>query len=330
MDSKGVNMLRIVLFSILVSSPAWARPTTFQPLPPKPTALDDKIYSTLIGGDEARAEDFPATVYSTDGSGRCTATLIGPQVLITAAHCVDNGGQVFFTLLTGQQHRGVCQHHPDYDNNKTADWALCRLEEEADVEFETLSMDRTIPARGDRILLTGYGCTAQGGGGGNDGTLRYGFAEVIQTPRSGNWDIITRGSVALCFGDSGGPAFHTYGSEDPTGRRVMISVNSRGNIKDTSYLSKTLQNSVFSGWLKAWAADQLVTVCGVSRTEGCRSAGAPPPPDPGEPDTPPDPDGDTPPAPDPGKSAPWWIWILILGGGGLGAWLVSWIKKRFA
>lgn len=301
--------------------------TVMQPLPPKPD-----VFSMLIGGEEAYAEDFPATVYVNSGGGRCTATLIGPEVLITAAHCVDDRGTLFFTLLTGEQHRARCDHHRDYDDNATADWALCKLETPATgIVYETLSMDRTIPDRSDWILLTGYGCTRSGGGGGNDGTLRIGFAEVIRTPRRGDWDIITRGDVALCFGDSGGPAFYTGGREGQFADRLMISVNSRGNIEDTSYLSKTLQNEVFSGWLKAWAADREVTVCGLSHSDGCRGGlGDGRPDDGGEGGGDSDDGGQEDPPDNGGDSVPIWVWLTIFLVAGVGAWIVNAVKGWFS
>lgn len=292
-----------------------------QPLPPKPTG----IMATLIGGDEAHAEDFPATVYISDGSGRCTATLIGPESLISAAHCMDDDSAVVFTLLTGKTHRARCRHHPDYKQNETADWALCYLDTPVleGVTFESISMDRTIPRRGDRILLSGYGCTKEGGGGGNDGTLRVGYAEVIQVPRRGDWDIVTKGDVALCFGDSGGPAFYTWGSDDLSpANRVLVSVNSRGNIKDTSYLSKTLQNEVFSSWVRNWAAANETEICGINDVEGCRQRVDPPP------DGGPKPDPKPQPEPDQGGGTPIWQWILIILGLLGGVWGVSWVAKK--
>ena len=85
------------------------------------------------------------------------------------------------------------------------------------------------------------------------------------------------GDVALCFGDSGGPAFYVNGDQ-----RFQISVNSRGNIQDTSFLSKTLANDVFSQSLAKWAAGKNVKVCGLH--ENCNGPVEPEPQPEPEPD----------------------------------------------
>ena len=140
------------------------------------------------------------------------------------------------------------------------------------------------------------------------------MAKVTRTPRKGNWDIITKGDVALCFGDSGGPAFRF---EDD--RRYMISVNSRGNIRDISYLSKTLANAVFSSWIRKLADGLEIKVCGIHKDAPSCSVDItqPAPPEPKEP----------PKKKAPGEGAPWWLWVLILGGSAVGAWLLSLVKK---
>ena len=219
----------------------------------------DEVQPTLIGGTPVDPKKFPAVLYTRQGGSRCTSTLIGDRTLITASHCVDDGGSAQFTIA-GVNYSSKCNHHPDYDNNQTADWALCYVDKSVkNVNFESLSMNSAIPKVGEQILLTGYGCIKEGGGGGNDGILRIGHVEVIKTPNNGNWDIVTKGKTALCFGDSGGPAFY-----ESNGKRWQISVNSRGNIKDTSYLSKTLANPVFSDWIAKWAANHSTNICGVS------------------------------------------------------------------
>jgi len=279
----------------------------------KPLPEPQGIWATLIGGQIADRTKFPATVLQRAEGGMCSATIIGPRVLISAAHCSDMGETVHFSVHTGESYSAKCSHHPDYKDNETADWNLCLIDREVKgITYETLSMDRTIPKKGSRVMLTGYGCTDEGGQGGIDGELRWGMVTVTRTPKRGDWDIITKGDVALCYGDSGSSAFYVGAEGD---NRWMISVNSRGNIKDTSYLSKTLQNDVFSGWLKGWAASNSVQVCGLSSLPSCRSnsRAVPPKPEPGKPT-------------DPG--APWWIWALILVGGGLGAWGFGWAKGK--
>lgn len=287
-------LLLCIIASILFLSCEHVCATTFDALPPV-----KRVQPTLIGGIPVDPKLYEAVLYTRQGGSRCTSTIVGPRTLITASHCVDNGGTASF-LLKGVNYNSKCVHHPDYDRNETADWALCYIDKTvAGIRFESLSMDGSIPKVGDTITLMGYGCTKPDGSGGNDGILRSGLAEVKRTPRNNDWDIVTQGKVALCFGDSGGPAFYLKGAD-----RYLISINSRGNIQDTSYLSKTLSNPVFSDWIKAWATEKNTTICGVNIDCLGKSEPSPIPPAPKPEPAPPKPDA---------SPSPLTGWLIIVG-----------------
>lgn len=224
---------------------------------------------SLIGGQPALAGDFPATVYSSSGGARCTANIIGKQALLIAAHCVGDGKQVSFQI-NGVNYASICTHSPEYKNNETADWALCKATlPVAGIKYESINLDKALVKMGDKITLTGYGCTQSGGTGGNDGTLRVGEAPVTKVPSGTNYDIVTTGDVALCFGDSGGPAYKYLDTDLKA--RVQISVNSRGNIRNTSYLSSSANDS-FKAFLTDWINRNSVEVCGVTPdAKDCRN-----------------------------------------------------------
>jgi secreted trypsin-like serine protease len=226
---------------------------------------------SLIGGRPADPKDWPASVYISSGGGRCTATVIGPHVLITAAHCVSNGGTATFAVLANR-YSAKCTHSKAYSGNSTADYALCKIDKMVEgIPYESVLLDPNVLKVGSEIMLTGYGCVRRGGGGGNDGIYRIGEAKVTKLPSGSNNDIVTdRQSVALCFGDSGGPAFYYL---DKT-KRVVISINSRGNIADTSYLS-ALFTTEGVRFMNAWQqGNDMVGICGLSTgVVGCRNAG---------------------------------------------------------
>lgn len=231
----------------------------------------------LIGGTPADPKDWPASVYASMGNARCSATVVGERVLLIASHCVSEGGKASFSV-GANKYVGTCNHHPEYTRfligrNSTADWTLCLIDKPvAGVDYEVLNTNPLKPDKGDVLTLTGYGCIQQGGGGGNDGIFRTGQATVTAVPSGSNYDIVTKGSAALCFGDSGGAAYQVNGKD-----RVIVGVNSRGNIKDTSYLPAVASIRAYD-WMKDWAAKKGVLICGIhALAKGCRGAVAPQP-----------------------------------------------------
>lgn len=253
----------------------------------KPGVVDDNVPEqtvitnlnpALIGGTVADPADWPASPWV----GNCSSTLVGPRVLETAAHCVSNGGTKSFTI-GATRYTATCTHHPSYRGNSTADWALCVLPSPVpNVPYESLAKPDDFECRvGAKVLWTGYGCTRWGGQ--LDGRFRTGEVGIIRCPSGTNYDIVTRGSVALCSGDSGGGGYDV--SAD--GSRRVIGKNSRSNTTDTSYVSSTATQAHYT-WAMSWASSKGVQICGYHEgVEGCR--GASPDPDP-QPDPDPAPD----------------------------------------
>lgn len=247
----------------------------------------------LINGEPADKAAWPASVYASMGNSRCTATVVGERVLLTAAHCVSNNGTASFKA-GGNQYSSKCTHAPGYDRsawqahhnaliqgvlgiptaNATADWALCVVDRVVtDVPYENLNQDASKLKVGNNLLMTGYGCIRPGGGGGNDGIYRIGEAQITSLPSGTNYDIVTRGGGALCYGDSGGPAFHIEGNN-----RWVVSVNSRGNIRNTSYIPSVTASAAKS-FFQEWSSQKGVQICGMhASAKGCRGGAIPPTP----------------------------------------------------
>lgn len=231
----------------------------------------------LINGTPADPAEWPASVYASMSGAACSATVVGERVLLIASHCVGNGSTARFNV-GANQYTSTCTHHPDYRNNSTADWALCVVNRKVEgIPYEKVGSDASWCRAGAKVRLTGYGCIRSGGGGGNDGIYRIGEATVQSCPTGArNFDTVTRGGAALCYGDSGGPAF----LERADGGREIFGVNSRGDISTTSYLSSTYVEPAKT-WFASWAAAKGVAICGVSPdARGCRGSAEPPPPPP--------------------------------------------------
>lgn len=223
------------------------------------------IVPTLIGGDPAPKDKYPSTVRIFIDGASCTATLIGPRTLLTAAHCVSEGSTVQFTYRGSSINTEPCKHHSGYSDNQTKDFALCGLSAPLTGIWERINTDHNLVEKGDSITLTGYGCIKSDGSGGNDGVLREGSAVVTRIPSRSDFDIVSSANPsALCYGDSGGPAYLGH-----SGERVLIGVNSRGNIKTTSYLSAV--HMADQNFIKKWANGKGYKVCGLHKLDNCRA-----------------------------------------------------------
>jgi S1-C subfamily serine protease len=164
-----------------------------------------------------------------DPPGTCSASLIRPDVLLTAAHCVIDRktGRTKGVRTVGANSRKMVavKPHPQFDNGVRYDVALVQLE--GDLAGGTVvAFSSELPKEGDWMRVVGFG--------GNQYTDTRGVVEGVGVKRTG-WTkvthlddhfIYTRGmrnatpsdsnrptgrDVALAGGDSGGPMLNREG-----------------------------------------------------------------------------------------------------------------------
>jgi len=256
----------------------------------------------LAGGEKIEdPELWAAVLIAKRAGGYCTASLIGPNVLLTAAHCVDArdasrpARTVGGTIKVGGIARSLQQcamsrlyllsNIPDTDNPRSSeDFAFCEVSGVIeDITFETLSENR--PSVGAPLLLSGYGCTrigvwmnrltSQPGGQ----KLRAGNAivdavDVLDSSEDKGSYLRSRAEdfeTILCPGDSGGPAFTGATLDDQAGpKRRVVGVNSKvvavpdgGSYAFLSFFAATSATS-FAELLREWQTLNPTTrrVCG--------------------------------------------------------------------
>lgn len=234
--------------------------------------------SVILNGQPANPFDWGGTAIASlrvtkDGEkivGRCTATIVGQQVALTAAHCVDDneGGSI---KLGGVKYQVTCRRHPQYDTDYTKDYALCVTDKVISGRtYEVINTSIAYPQVNHPVTLLGFGCT-EGGHNRNypmlyRSTEAHVVARPVETANSMANFFKIKGKSAVCYGDSGGAAYIYIGG---VGRRIF-GVNARGNIEDTSYIAPTNTNS-FIDFVLAWSGGTH-RVCGIHpEAAGCRT-----------------------------------------------------------
>jgi hypothetical protein len=237
-----------------------------------------QVLGSLEGFDPSR---LPATFKAKlgpTGGVVCTATLVGPQVLLTAAHCLDKQqkkpdgswetvpGGIRLAGETAVRPFRVCEMAPAYvasdppvDNTprNAHDFALCELGSAvSQVRAETLApADSALASTGKSILLAGYGCTeADLTNGfiprrpGSSAMLRVGQNKVSGDKEGWitlNGRVYTQEAI-VCPGDSGGAAYGGVESlaPGPDNGWLVVAVNSAVGPSDAQYARWSAQPPV--------------------------------------------------------------------------------------
>lgn len=138
--------------------------------------LEDEEDTGIIGGTSASAGEFPFFV-KFEGNTLCGGSLISPDTVLTAAHCVDGGRPNQVRIGSDLYDSGgyVAQtqcavSHPDFiENSQTLlnDVAIVKLKEpitDPSVSVIAFNTDTTFPSvQGTGLTVIGFGITSNGG-----------------------------------------------------------------------------------------------------------------------------------------------------------------------
>jgi secreted trypsin-like serine protease len=191
----------------------------------------------IVGGGVTDPDAIARSVVTIIGSHGtvCTGSLIAPNIVLTAGHCIapqTSYRVIDYTtqpprLLTAQK----VERHPQFNmqtmlaHRATADVALLLLPSAVPSKQPgLLGTPRTPVAAGARFTIAGVGVTVSGGDDGV-GTIRA--ASLVATGQPGQLQLRlvdpatnnTRNGLGACTGDSGAPVF-----EDQGDRAVIVGV----------------------------------------------------------------------------------------------------------
>ena len=266
---------------------------------------EDPATRAIVNGRPADG-DFPAAValgiqFGERAMSTCSASLITPQVLLTAAHCtaefgvpvesVEQFGRAFFGDNVQQADRVVgfqrIINHPNYQGQTGAagvpanDIGVIILNEPVtDVEPVWVNFRPLVPSDvGTRITSVGFGITGAGNqdsGGikrvgnlvldGVEGAFDIPGIPAVMTAGYGDFVVslsssTNRGSN-VCSGDSGGPQYW----ERPNGRYEQIAVHSWAD-RDCRFMSGSTRTDLFEAFIMRHVSsthDGLTDICEIN------------------------------------------------------------------
>ncbi len=203
------GMRNTLSFILLMSSPA----------------LAGTVDAPVVGGHAASPGDWPDVALVVAPQALCTGTLVAPDVVLTAGHCIETHpfevliGTVDYAQAGGEKIAvASATAYPDWQH--AYDVGVLVLAHPATAKPRAIAGACTIRehlTQGARVELVGFGLTAASGTGDNsklnEAMLAVTDASCTDAPAC-NAAIAPGGEFAAgghgtdsCFGDSGGPIY---------------------------------------------------------------------------------------------------------------------------
>lgn len=212
----------------------------------------------IVGGQTGGPLEASAVMVLHDRGGVCTGSVLAPDVILTAAHCVPSGAQIRVHYREQGQpvllEPRTIARHPEYRANavqertRSIDMALIRLRAPLPGRFEP-AMLAANPAD-STVTVAGFGLSREGDASttGTWRSARLQVSEPFGPSRILLWAKAAPG-VGACQGDSGGPVVGSGGT--------IVAVTSWSTGRSTSRCGDLTQGVLVSaqrGWIDSTLA----------------------------------------------------------------------------
>jgi endonuclease G len=214
-----LNQTKLAILLSLVSSSAFADGLTLHPGTPVHAAAPDPV----VGGTLAKAGEWPDAVAVLADDAACTGTLIAPDVVLTAGHCIGVNPKVVIVNTTDYMAGGgevidvkSATAYPNWQNEY--DVGVLVLAQKSTYAPRAVVSDCTASefTDGTPVHLVGFGLTTKAGTGDNsklheatldvtDAACETDGCQPAVAP--GGEFMAGGGGTDACFGDSGGPIY---------------------------------------------------------------------------------------------------------------------------